>query len=121
MQESKASMYEEVFVNLTKAVAKVGGGGGADKLQQTWVPAIRMDLTRCLNSASDVMLDEFRYAMATEYGKDARGGDPTQWTTTTIHLSINDKGHRSGEISHLRWTSTQSDAGMAAECHWLHF
>lgn len=81
LPEEKASLYDEVHIDLSQAVTGIGGGGDSPES----IPTVRIDLTRRLNSAADAMADELRYAMSTEFGADDKA---TEWTTCALHPKI---------------------------------
>lgn len=89
LPEEKASLYDEVHIDLSQAVTGIGGGTDSPES----LPAIRIELTRRLNSAVAPMLDELRYALDREFhlgstatasgdhGDDDGDDDDDGWTT----------------------------------------
>lgn len=81
--EEKASLMDEVYIDLTQAVTEVG----RDASSNEYLPTLRIDLTRRLNSIVPVMLDELRFAL------DATMGGPAEeraqkWSRQAIFPTI---------------------------------
>lgn len=80
LPEEKASLYDEVHIDLSQAVTGIGGGSDSPES----LPAIRIELTRRLNSAVAPMLDELRYALDRELGHVT-----SEWTPqASVHFKL---------------------------------